>query len=68
MEKLFPSDKEELLRIWQGLKWTVFFFIMRDTGFRPGEVAGLTRSAYYSSVGGIYTTGSIDTVTGKYKD
>ncbi len=68
MQKLFPDDKDELLRIWQGLKWTVFFMIMRDTGFRPGEVAGLTRRAYYSSVGGIYTTGSIDTVTGKYKD
>jgi len=68
MKKLFPSDIEELLKIWQGLKWTVFFLIMRDTGFRPGEVAGLTRRAYYSEVGGIYTTGSIDTVTGKYKD
>ena len=68
MNKLFPAEKDELLRIWQGMKWTVFFLIMRDTGFRPGEVAGLTRGAYYSSVGGIYTTGSIDTVTGKYKD
>lgn len=68
MQKLFPVDREELLRIWQGLKWSVFFLIMRDTGFRPGEVAGLTRKAYYSSVGGIYTTGSIDTVTGRYKD
>jgi len=46
MKKLFPDDEKELLRIWQGLKWTVFFLIMRDTGFRPGEVAGLTRSAY----------------------
>lgn len=68
MQKLFPDKETELLRIWQGLKWTVFFLIMRDTGFRPGEVAGLTRRAYYSDVGGIYTTGSIDTVTGKYKD
>ncbi|MDC7234544.1 MAG: tyrosine-type recombinase/integrase [Spirochaetales bacterium] len=68
MRKLFPDDRDELLRIWQGLKWTVFFMIMKDTGFRPGEVAGLTRRAYYSSVGGIYTTGSIDTVTGQYKD
>jgi len=68
MKKLFPDNKEELLEIWQGLKWTVFFLIMRDTGFRPGEVAGLTRRAYYSEIGGLYTTGSIDTVTGNFKD
>lgn len=28
----------------------------------------MTRRAYYSSIGGIYTTGSIDTVTGSFKD
>lgn len=68
MKKLFPDSKEELLEIWQDLKWTVFFLIMRDTGFRPGEVAGLTRRSYYAAIGGIYTTGSIDTVTGNFKD
>lgn len=44
------------------LKWTCYFHIMRCTGFRPGEVAGLRRENFYPELSGVYTTGSINSV------
>jgi len=58
--KLFPRDEFELLRIWQSRMWAVYFLIMRDTGFRPGEVAALTRESYVPEYRGIYSEQSVD--------
>ena len=66
--KLFPSNKIDLIRIWQSKKWALYFLIMRDTGWRPGEVAGLKRQNYYPNFGGIYTENSIDYTDGSVQD
>lgn len=43
---MFPKDDGELLILWGGLMWSTYFLVMRDTGFRPGEVAGLSKGCY----------------------
>lgn len=56
---LFPRDKEKLLRIWGGAMWTAYFLVLRDTGFRPGEVAGLQRRNYFPELHGVFTEQSV---------
>jgi len=60
MRIMFPEDDNELINIWGGLMWSVYFLIMRDTGFRPGEVAGLERKNYIPEFHGLYTRQSVD--------
>jgi len=58
--KMFPRNEEELLRIWGSRKWATYFLVMRDTGFRPGEVAGLARKSFNQQYKGLYTEQSIN--------
>ena len=68
MDIIFPEDDDRLLRIWgNSLKWAVYFCIMKDTGWRPGEVAGLKVSNWYPELHGLYTTDSVDRKTHKIK-
>ena len=68
MDQLFPEDDEELLQVWgKSLKWAVYFCIMKDTGWRPGEVAGLKVTNWYPELQGIYTTDSVDRITHQIK-
>ncbi len=60
LAKLFPKDKKELLRIWHGYMWAVYFLIQYETGWRPGEVAALQFSNFYPDTNGIYTASDID--------
>lgn len=55
MKKLFPGDIAKELKIWTGIKWVVFFNIMRCTGWRPGEIAGLEKSGFEQDKNGIKT-------------
>ena len=66
LEVMFPEDPAKLLELWGGLWWTTYFLILRDTGWRPGEVLGLKRTNYYPEQYGIYTTGSV--TKGEYKN
>ena len=63
LERMFPEDNDSLLRIWDGLMWAVYFLVMRDTGFRPGEVAGLKVSNYLPTLHGIYTKQAVNSMT-----
>ena len=65
LKRLFPENPVELLKIWDGVLWSTYFLIMRDTGWRPGEVLGLKKNCYYPELGGIYTESSV--VEGEYK-
>ncbi len=56
---LFPKEENELLRIWQSRMWALYFLVMRDTGFRPSEVAALSRSSYVPEYRGIYSECSV---------
>lgn len=40
---LFPIDFERLEMIWGSLRWALYFSILLDTGFRPGEALVLGR-------------------------
>ena len=64
---MFPSDDEELIRFWGSLMWAVYFSILKDTGWRPSEVAGLSKLNWFPELRGIYTTDSVDYQTGKLK-
>lgn len=57
---MFPEKMDKIHEVWGSLKWACFYLIMRDTGWRPGEIAGLELSGYYPEHKGIYTRQSID--------
>ncbi|WP_233066328.1 site-specific integrase, partial [Sphaerochaeta sp. S2] len=63
MAILFPENDKEAVWVWGNLMWACYFNIMKCTGFRPGEIAGLTRDNYYPALGGIYTSQSINSFT-----
>ena len=67
LSKLFPPDKERLLKIWGGMMWTTYFLVMRDTGFRPGEVAGLQKRNYFAEFHGLFTEQSVSFRTRQLK-
>ncbi len=68
LQQLFPTNEQELLRIFLTKQWALYFLIMRDTGFRPGEVSALKVENYYPAFKGLYTQKSYNSVTGKVKD
>jgi integrase len=68
MEKLFPKEDQRVLWVWGGLMWSCYFTIMKCTGFRPGEVAGLKVENYYQELGGVYTSSSVDSIEKKLQD
>ncbi|MCF7940077.1 MAG: site-specific integrase [Spirochaetia bacterium] len=66
--KMFPRNEQDLLRIWGSRMWAAYFLVMRDTGFRPGEVAALSPSNISEKYQGVYTERSIDYRTAAVKD
>ena len=59
---LFPENKEQRKAVWKSTLWAAYFSIMYDTGFRPGEVAGLRVCDVYRTPGGmgVYTSHTIN--------
>ncbi len=68
MALLFPEDDADLLKVWDGLFWTTYFLIFRDTGFRPSEIAALRVQDYFPGQHGVYSTRSIHFRTRQAKD
>lgn len=64
---MFPEDDDKLIAFWGTLKWAVYFSILKDTGWRPAEVAGLAKVNYFPELRGIYTTCSVDYKTHQLK-
>lgn len=64
---MFPDDDEQVMQIWDSIKWATYFAILKDTGWRPSEVAGLCKMNYFPELHGIYTTQSVDYKTHKIK-
>ena len=67
MKTMFPDDDDRLERFWGSLMWSTYFLIMRDTGFRPGTVAGLQIENYHPDLHGLYTENSIHAATGELR-
>ena len=63
MALLFPENDAKAVWVWRSLMWACYFHIMKCTGFRPGEVAGLRRRNYYPELKGVYTTSSVNSAT-----
>ncbi len=57
---MFPHSDSELLKIWKTNFWATYFLILKDTGFRPGEIAALKISNYYPFMHGLYSTNSVN--------
>lgn len=47
MHVLFPENDEDLIRVWYNLRWAAFFSLLRDTSWRPGEVAAFSIRGYF---------------------
>lgn len=63
---MFPNNPKKCVEIWGSLKWACYFSIMVDTGFRPGEVAGLRRENFIGN--GVFSCSSVDSITDTLKD
>ena len=67
LARMFPPDVDDLCDIWSTLQMACFFLISRDTGWRPGQIAGLTFENYHPERLGIFTRQSIDFKNRKVK-
>lgn len=68
LARMFPKSDDELIETWGNLMWATYFIIMRDTGWRPGEIAALTKESYIENLNGIYTTQSVDSFDKKVQN
>lgn len=66
IQKLFPSDKESLIKIWRDYNFAVCCMVLYETGFRPSEALALQKSCFYPELNGIHTSGTIDVFTHSY--
>lgn len=66
VQKMFPPEREELLKIWRNLKWALYFSIMADTGWRPGEVMGISTNSIIPP-NALYQTENVDPKTRRIK-
>lgn len=66
---LFPNSKEERIKVWENLTYAAYFSTMYDTGFRPGELAGLRVCDIYRTPQGVgvFTSHSINFIERKEK-
>ena len=67
LKRLFPTDREELMRIWQSQMWLTYFLALATTGWRPGEVAALRPANWYRSKQAVVTKHSIENATRSLK-
>lgn len=68
LKTIFPEDKNELIKIWGSLENAVFYLIMRDTGFRPCEIAGLSKDDFNLIKRSVVTTHEYVEFEGKIVD
>lgn len=68
IRRMLPDNLDELVDIWGDVQYALYFSLLADTGFRPGEVLAISNKEYYPDLHGIYTTSSVDTHTGRLKD
>lgn len=61
-QTLFPLDAKARIDIWEDLMWATYFSVFYDTGFRPGEIAGLRVCDVYRTPSGlaVSTTQSVN--------
>ncbi len=67
LEIMFPEEINAAVEFWGSLKWAAFFYMMIDTGWRPGEVAGFDIRGFYPEINGVYTAQSVDSLTNEVK-
>lgn len=61
---MFPLENPALLDfIWQGPMWTAFFYILTQTGLRPGEVAALQWQDWHPDLHGLVIRRAVDSYT-----
>lgn len=70
MDKLFPADDDKLIAIWGNLKWATYFSVLKDSGWRPGEAAALSKPNFFPNIHGtelhgIYTEETVSWTTHK---
>lgn len=70
MDKLFPVDDDTLISIWGNLKWACYFSVLKDSGWRPGEAAALSKTNFFPNIhgtelNGIYTEETVSWTTHK---
>lgn len=65
LAKLFPKDDSALMWNFRSLMWATYFCVMKDTGFRPAEVSGLSIDDWYPELHGFVCTKSV--IDGKVK-
>ncbi len=64
---MFPESIGEAISVWNDMALASFLYIMKDTGWRPGEILGLSVEGFYPEYRGIFTSQSFDSFTKEIK-
>lgn len=70
MCRFFPEDDEKLIENWYNLRWAAYFCLLKDTSWRPCEVAAFSTNGYFphyngSSINVVYTDREVSWKTHK---
>lgn len=68
MKVLFPESPDAMILLYGDVVTALYFSILRDTGFRPGEALGLKWKNLNLEKMAIYTTSSFITAGMKYRE
>ena len=68
MSMLFPESTDGMIAIYGDPVTALYFSILKDTGFRPGEVLGLKWKNVYMEKRAIHTTSSFITSGMKFRE
>lgn len=67
LAKMFPESIDEAISVWKNMALASFLYIMKDTGWRPGEILGLSVDGFYPEYKGIFTSQSFDSFAKQIK-
>lgn len=67
IDKLFPADYDEAIRIWLTHDWYTFFLMEKVCGLRPGEISTFKLSDWIPELHGALISRALEPQTGKVK-
>lgn len=68
MKLLIVNDAPKMIILYGGVEFALYFSVIKDTGFRPSEILGLKWKNIFLDSKTIYTSSSISTQSGRYKE
>lgn len=68
LNTLFPKEDDKVVWNFKGIMWATYFSVMKDTGFRPGEVGALAYADWHEDLHGFVCKATIGGIPPKRRE